>query len=444
MKTIPGITQILVGVLFFAAVVCFHGLSPGGTQESSRQGEERKDVVNSSRPTSEVRLEGLVNEALERNPSIKAFRNAAEAGRSKVTAERTLPDPVLSFETMGDPNPFQLQEGDPSSGRTYRIMQEVPFPGKLGLKGKIASSEAEVQWWGYEQRRRQVIAEVKQAYYDYYLIHKSIEVVEENKLLLKELAEVVDAKYRVGQAAQQDILKAQVEISKLTDRGLVLEQRRKVTEALLNDLLYRPRDTPLGRPTDLEKAELPYSLEELHQMALKNSPGMNMQEQEVERNRHNVKLAERQYYPDFAVSASVTDRKDMPEMYGLMLSVKVPLYFWRKQHPLLQSARLELASAQEQKESVASTLQYNVRDAYTMVKTSEELVRLYKTTVLPQASLSLESALASYRVGLVDFLTLLDTESTLLNYQLKYYESLADFRKALARLEPLVGVELTN
>lgn len=155
MKTIPGITQILVGVLFFAAVVCFHGLSPGGTQESSRQGEERKDVVNSSRPTSEVRLEGLVNEALERNPSIKAFRNAAEAGRSKVTAERTLPDPVLSFETMGDPNPFQLQEGDRSVVGTHlqdhaggAFPRQARTQGKdrlLGSRGAVVGLRAETQ-----------------------------------------------------------------------------------------------------------------------------------------------------------------------------------------------------------------------------------------------------------------------------------------------------------
>lgn len=391
-----------------------------------------------------VTVEDLVKTALEQNPSIKAAQQTVEARKARVIAEKTLPDPMFTFQTMGDPFPFKLQEGDPSSGRFYTLEQEIPFPGKLGLKGKIAEAEADVQFWNYEQTRRQIASDVKRAFYDHFLIHKSIEIIEENSGVLANFAQVAESKYRVGQGTQQDVLKAQVEISKLIDRREVLDQKRRVSEALLNSLLYRSPDTPMGKPAAFEKARLRYTLEELYGLALRDAPALRMQEQEVERSQRAVDLAKRNYYPDFSVGFTVVDRKEMPEMYGLMAKASIPLYFWRKQRPELNAAKLDLSSAQKQKESVTSTLHYNIRDAYTVATTSERLADLYKTTVVPQASLSLESSFASYQVGAVDFLTLLDSVITLLDYQLKYYESLTEFQKALAQLEPLVGVELTK
>lgn len=433
-----------LGILSIAVAFCLPGLAWSGSSKSSQNDESGRTSPASGEPAVEESLDNLIQETLSANPGLLATRHAADALRNRVKAEETLPDPIFSFETMGDPFPFELQAGDPSSGRTYRLMQELPFPGKLGLKGKIASSEAEAQRWNYEWERSRLVSEAKQAYYDHFLVHKSLEVLEENRGLLEDLARVAQSRYEVGETSQQDLLKAHVEISRLEDRKAVLEQRRIVTRALLNNLRNRPPETPLGIPVIPESSQLPYSLEELTELALKNAPVLKMQEQEVERNQQSVDLAQREYYPDFAVSVSVTDRKDMREMYGLMVSTTVPIYFWRKQRPLLESARQELSGARHRRESVASSLHYSVKDAHTAAKTSEELLRLYKGTVIPQASLALESALASYQTGRVDFLTLVDTELTLLEYQLKYYESLTDFYKALARLEPLVGVELTR
>jgi len=390
-----------------------------------------------------VMLEELIQEALERNPAIQAARRAVDAKRAMIVPATTLPEPTISFQTMGEFIPPILQRGDPSSARTISIEQELPFPGKRALKGKMAKMEADAEWWNYEQTRRQVIADLKLAYYDLYLIHKSIEIVQKDKDLLQKFVQIAEAKYRVGQGIQQDVLKAQVEVSKLVDQLTVLEQRRGIAEALINSLLFRPPERPVGKPAPVQKAELRYSLDQLYQIAQSNFPMLKMKEREIDRHQYAVQLARKEFYPDFSVGFTYFNRT-VPEMYGLMFKAKVPLYFWRKQRPELESAASSLASAQKQRESVLSLLYFKLKDSYLVATTSERLIELYGTGVIPQATLSLESAVAGYQVGKVDFLTLIDNLVTLLDYELKYYEVLIDYQKALAQLEPFVGVELTR
>lgn len=391
-----------------------------------------------------VTLDELVQEALERNPSIQATRRAVEAKRAMILPAKTLPEPMIGFQTMGNLIPPTLQRGDPSSARTLAVTQDIPFPGKLALKGKIASMEAEGELWNYEQTRRQVVSDLKLAYYDLFLISKSIDIVQKDKDLLQRFEQIAQAKFRVGQGIQQDVLKAQVEISRLIDRLTVLEQRRGIAEALMTSLLYRPPETPIGKPAPVQKADLRHSIEDLFQIARSNFPGLKMQEREIDRNQFAVQLAQKEFYPDFSVGYNYLNRTASPEMYGLAVNVKVPLYFWRKQRPELESASSSLASAKKQRDNTTSLLYFKLKDSYLVATTSERLINLYGTGVIPQATLSLESATAGYQVGTVDFLTLIDNLVTLLEYELKYYEVLTDFQKALAQLEPLVGVELTR
>ena len=421
--------------------------APGPNHAAAKESKSLKDSSETKGTAAEkaqVTLEELVQAALEQNPSIQAARKTVEAKEAKILPEKTLADPVFSFQNMGDLIPPRLQEGDPSSGRTFSIEQEIPFPGKLGLKGKMASKEAEAQSWDYEQTRRQVVSDLKKAYYDHFFIHKSIRIVKEDRELLRSFEEIAQAKYRVGQGTQQDVLKAQVEISKLTDRLIVLDQRLEISTALINSLLYREPGAPLGEPADFQKAQLSQTLDELNRMALSNAPSLNKQQREIERSEYAVKLARLEHYPDFAVGFAYVNRGEMPEMYGLMFKAKLPVYFWRKQGPELSGATSQLSGAQKERDSISSTLYYNVKDAYTVATTSDQLTQLYQKALIPQSSLSLEAAIASYQVGTVDFLTLVDSVVTLLEYQLKYYEALTDFQKALAQLEPFVGIELTK
>jgi outer membrane protein, heavy metal efflux system len=428
-------------MVFLGMMVAWAGYVPAqGFKSFGQSPHTAEPAVELAQET--VTLEQLVHEAEENNPAISASRHNIDAKKAMVLPARTLPDPTFGFQTMGDLIPPQLQQGDPSSARTFSLEQEVPFPGKLSIKGKMAETEASVEEWNHEKTKRDVIADLKAAYFDFYLVHKSLETVSRDKELLQSFAEIAQEKYRVGQGIQQDVFKAQVEISKLLEKRTVLEQRRSTIAAQINSLLYRNPGTPLGRPAELKLPSLSYQLEQLNDMAQSGFPELRVKQHEIERNQYAVDLARKNYYPDFTLGFTYFNRT-VPEMYGLALNVKVPLYFWRKQREELASARSSLNSARLVRDNAAAQLYAKLQENYTLARSSEKLAGLYQHDLIPQSRLSLESATASYQVGRADFLKVTDSLLTLLEYELKYYEVVTEFHKALARLEPYVGLTLT-
>ncbi len=390
-------------------------------------------------------LQTLLNEALTKNPEIRAMQRSFDAMRQRVPQAKALPEPMLNAGYMGNPvpiPPFEVQKGDPSSNRFVSLTQEIPYPGKLSLKGRMANVEAEAEWWAYEQARLNLVAEIKDAYFDLAYLHKAIETVTRNKLLLEKFARIAEASYAVGKGIQQDVLKAQVEISKLTEQLALLEQRRQVAEERINSLLFREPETPVGIPQEIAPRDFAFGLAELRALALENFPTLKAQRRRIDREQINSELARKNFYPDFSVGLTYANRAGMPDMYGLNIGMKLPIYFWQKQRPALAEAAASAAAERERLENMTSLLFFKIKDRYLAATTAQRLVKLYGTTIIPQSTLSLESAISGYEAGKVDFLTLLDNLVTLLNYQLSYYEQLTNVEKAIAAIEPFVGVSL--
>jgi cobalt-zinc-cadmium efflux system outer membrane protein len=419
-------------------------LPAGAIASNSREGEAR--ASEAKRPaTATNSLKSLVAEALEQNPEIIAMRRNFDMMRARVPQAKALPEPMLSYGYMGNAvplPPFDVQKGDPSSGRALGLSQELPFPGKLATKGKMANVAAEAEWWAYEQTRLNVVAEVKDAYFDLYYIVKASETVTKNKELLEKFAKIAEAGFAVGKGIQQDVLKAQVEVSRLIDQLTVLEQRRLTAEARLNSLLFREPETPVGRPEEIRPRDFPYGIAELYELALMSYPTLKAQQRRIDREQYGVELAKKDFYPDFSVGLTYINRPGMPEMYGVNVGVKIPFYFWQKQRPALAEATAGAAAEKQRLENITTLLFFRIKDRYLAATTAERLIKLYGTTIIPQSSLALESAIAGYEAGKVDFLTLLDNLVTLRNYELSYYEQLSNVEKAIAALEPLVGVTL--
>lgn len=390
----------------------------------------------------DVRLEQLIEQALENNPEIKSMQRRYDMMRARIPQAKALDHPELSVGYMGNIAPFYVQRDDPSSGRSISITQDLPFPGKRSLKGKVAGSDADAEWWSFEQTRRNVIAEVKDAYFDLYYLNKGLTVVTKTKTLLEQFTKIAEARYAVGKGIQQDVLKAQVELSKLFEQQTLLEQRKQTTEARLNSLLYRESDSPLGTPEELKPREFGYSLAELNETAVSNYPQLKAQRRRIEGAQYSIQLAKKEFYPDFSVGFTYVNRPAMAEMYGITVGVKLPIYTAQKQRPALTEATANFDAEKRTLENMMTVLMFKIRDRYLAQNTAQRLVKLYSTTIVPQSSLSLESAIAAYQVGKVDFLTLLDNLVTLLNYELSYYEQLSNEEKAVAALEPLVGVVL--
>jgi cobalt-zinc-cadmium efflux system outer membrane protein len=390
-----------------------------------------------------VSVEELVSEALEKNPAVQAARHRVEALRHRVPQAKSLPDPKISAGWMGNATPFDVQEGDPSSYRGVAAMQELPFPGKLKLRGEIADKEAEAAWWQYEATRRRVAAEVKAAYYDYFYYDKALGIIRKDKDLLEKLSQIAQARYRVGKGIQQDVLKAQTELSLLLQRLTILEQQRQTAQVRLNTLLSRDPETPLPAAADVQPATLNYTLDELYQLAARNDTGLQREQSMIERSQLVASLARKDYYPDFGVGYMYQQRPLMPDMHGVTVTVNIPVFYKSKQREAVREATEELLSIQRSRDNRQNELNFALKQEYLAAQASRELFQLYSQAVVPQASLALESSMSAYQVGTADFLTILANFGNVLQYEVDYYRELANYQAALARLEPLVGVDLT-
>ncbi|MBI4750840.1 MAG: TolC family protein [Acidobacteria bacterium] len=409
-------------------------------------GAQQTPIPPASAPQpSLVLLRDLVADSLEHNPEIQSMARNFDRMRARVPQAKALPEPIVTYSYAGNINPlpsFDLQSEDPASARMLNFSQEFPFPGKLDLKAKMASVEADTEWWKYEQTRLNLTAEVKSAYIEWWYLYKSTEIITKNKDLLEKFTRISEARYSVGKGIQQDVFKAQVEIAKLIDQLAILEQRRLTVEATLNQLRFRDPEAELGLPAELQPPMLTLTLVQMKDLALANYPEFKAQKRRIDRERYGFQLAQKEFYPDFSIGFIYYHRPKLPEMYGISLGLKLPLYFWRKQRPALAEAAAATAMEQKRLETLSSLVFFKLKEQHLAVTTARKLTTLYGTTIIPQSTLSLESAIAGYEVGKVDFLTLLDGLLTLQTYQLNYYEQVANQAKALAALEPLLGVEL--
>ncbi len=393
---------------------------------------------------SPVGLEDLVREALQKNPAVQSAWHTVEAQRRRVPQVKTLPDPTVGIGWAGNIRPFSVQTGDPSSYRAVTATQQLPYPGKLKIRGEIASKEADAAFSDYEAVRRRVTADLKVAYYEYWFYDKAIQTTLKDKDLLTKLSQIAEARYRVGKGIQQDVLRSQVEISLLLQRLTVLQQQRATSQARVNTLLARSPEAPLPPAANIERSPLNYSLEDLYRLAHQNDPGLQREQQMIERNQFAVNLAQKDYYPDLSVGYMYQQRPMMPDMHGMTFSVNIPVFYKSKQREEVKQATEERLSAERSRDSRQNELNFELKQQYLAAKASDELLRLFSQAVVPQSSLALESSMSSYQVGTVDFLSVLGNFSTVLNYEIDYYRELANYQSSLARMESMVGVDLTS
>jgi cobalt-zinc-cadmium efflux system outer membrane protein len=388
-----------------------------------------------------ITLEELIVEALENNPEILAAQRKFEAITKRPSQLGTLPDPVFSFANFGVGHPFSALNTSEFAYQAFGVSQEIPFPGKLSLRKQVAQKEAASEGQMVRGSERRVLSRLKQGYYDLYFTHKAIEIFQKNRDLLDRFAKISEARYRVGTGLQQDVLKSQVEISLLAQRLEVLEQQKASQEAFLLSLLNRPSPAKLGNPAELKKSQLNYEVEELNRLARENAPRLKSRQDLVDGNAFALNLARKEYLPDLTATFQYQKTGSLfPDYYMAMAEVRVPLYFWRKQRLGVEEATSRLAQSRHDYQATAQELSFEVKDQFLAAKTAERLMALYEQGVIPQSQASLESALAGYEVGKVDFLTLINNWMLLLNFETEYYKEFSDQKKALARLEELTGV----
>jgi outer membrane protein, heavy metal efflux system len=377
-----------------------------------------------------LELRSLVREALENNPDIRAAQQRWAAAKAVIPQVKTLPDPLINLGYD------QVEE----RGVTYGFSQEIPFPGKLRLRGEVATREAERVEQEYLAVPLRIIARLKEAFYDLAFVHRSIETVEKNRRVLLDFAQTAEARYAVGRGVQQDIFRAQTEVSRLLGRLATLEQRKASLQAEINRLLNRPPAAPLGIPQPLQMRPLRRPLEDFTVLVEQASPLLQAQYKSVERGDQNIALARREFLPDFSVSAGgVRNETARKNGYQVMLGIKVPLYYATKQREAVREALASREAAVQDAHAVRQELLFRIQDNVVQAQRAEKLIALFTDAILPQARLTLEAAQAGYAVGKVDFLTLLSSLLTLQDNELELHGEITEHEKALARLEEVIG-----
>ncbi len=393
-----------------------------------------------------LRLEPLIEEALRNNREILAAQKRLEAARQRPSQESSLPDPMLSlgYSSSGSPRPLAGLGMDPTANAGLMVTQEFLFPGKRKLKGDIAGKEAEAELQQYRSVELNVISRLKRAYHRLHHGYAAIDIMQRNRDLLGKFIRITEVRYSIGRAAQQDVFKAQTQLAIIETELLKMEQDKRSAEAELNSLLNRPPDSPLARPVDIAPGKMEVTLEELYAGARQDGPMLRREQKMIERNQLALNLAQKDYYPDYSLSAGYFNMGRMPDMYQFRVDFKLPAYFWRKQRPAVTEQAFRLDEARRNFEAANQSLLFRIKDDYLMAQASFRLMELYSKTVVPQAALALESSMPAYETGAVDFLSLLMNFMNVVEYERKYHEEMLNFHLALARLEEMTGMTLIN
>ncbi len=386
----------------------------------------------------------LVSELEARNPELAAARRDVDRRLARVAPAGAPPDPAVSVGYMSGflRPPFFPSASTPDAFRQVGVSQELPYPGKLSLRRQVAATEAEAARWSYEDLRLRLVAALKTTYADYVLVDRMLAIVRRSRATMEQFRAIAEARYTVGRASQQDVLRAQLELSILAERQAALERDGVTLRAEINRLLDRRPDTLVAVVDPVITAPAAESADALLAEAAQRYPALKRDEELVARGQQALALARKERLPDFAVR--VTTQKtvgDMPWMYGVDVMVSVPLFWRQKQQPMVVEAAAGLDSAERMRQATLSDIAARVAQEHAAISTSRRLMELYGDSVLPQARLALESSVAAYEVGSVDFLTVLTNFLTVQGYEIGLEAQRARYRQALARLEPLVGAQ---
>jgi len=403
--------------------------------------KSRASVGSSGAVATTANLEALIQELLEHNPGIQAARKRYEAALTRPSREGALPDPKFAagWTSAGFPLPGFGLGSNPGANIGFTVSQEFPFPGKRTLRRSIAAEDAEKLDFEVRRLELSTISSFKSAFYDLAFVDEATEVLRRNRDLLQRLSKVAEARYVVGKAQQQDLIKAEVEINLIDAREVQLQARKGSLEVQLNTLLGRQAEAPF--PQVLPFVDVPPlpSLEEAVARCLKRSPMLLAQRTGIDARVLGIEAARKDYYPDFELMGGYFNQASMKDMWDFRLQINIPLYFGSKQRRGVEEANLLLSEAYREYRADEQQLQFRIRDRHRMAEAAGRLMSIYRERVIPQSTLALESALNSYETGALDFLSILSNFQSILENEYRYLEQKAEYLKALAEMEELAG-----
>jgi len=397
-------------------------------------------------PPAATPLAELLQEAEQNSPQLQAARQEWKAAQEVPTQVSTLPDPEFMVQHMsvGSPRPFAGYTNIEMAYVGLGVSQELPYPGKLRLRGEIAKRDAEAVQQQYESLRRSILASVKTEYFQLVYLSRTLTILENDGALLDEVEKAADARYRSGMGSQQDLLQTQLERTKLLREITMRHLDVARSQARIKQLVNRSQTSPDIKPVGLPETPLPYTYDELVSSAKSLNPSITGAEKMVESQKLQVDLARKDFYPDFSVQY-MWERPDPTQYrarYALTFGVRIPIYRSRKQRPELAQAEAELSRSRSQHEAQSQQVALELRNEYDTAQKSAELLKIYEEGLLPQARAEFQAGVAAYQNNRRDFQALLASFLDVLQLDEEYWQSAAAYETALARVEELTGLSL--
>ena len=391
-------------------------------------------------------LSALLAEAEKNNPQIEAARQGWQAAKQVPTQVSTLPDPQFNLQhvSVGSPRPFSGYTNSDFAYLGLGVSQDIPYPGKLRLKGEIAKRDADVSRQRVESVRRAILAEIKGTYFQLAYLSRTLTLLEEDGELLKQVEQAADARYRSGMGTQQDVLQAQLQKTKLLREIAMHHLQVGKLEAQLKQLLNRSQESPDIEPADLTETPLVQTYADLLAAAPLQNPEIASAKKMIERQSLQVDLARKDFYPDFNVQYmwQRTDPAQFRAYYMLSVGIKVPIYRSRKQRPELAQAESEQLRARSGLQAQSQQLAGDLRSQYVTVQQTSELLKIHREGLSPQARSEFQASLAAYQSGKQDFQALVTAFLDVLHLDEDYWQNVAEYETAIARLEQLTGLSL--
>jgi outer membrane protein TolC len=391
--------------------------------------------------TDTLYLETALVLARETNPMLQATRLRADAAAERIPQAAAWSDPMLSFGLM---NRVASNFGAsvPMSQNTIQLTQRFPWPGKLGFSKERERRLTEAERLDSEESEFALLARVKAVYYRLAFVDRSIAIMEETRGLLRNLQDVSSGMYAVGTAQQQDVLRAQVSVAQMTEDITVMEQNRVAMGSRLNALLGRDATEIVGA-LELPQVgdELP-SAEDLFALAKAQRPALRAAEERTQAADAGYRAARRSLYPDVNVTVGYGHRPDFEDLTTVMVGFSLPVFAGSRQLPLRREMQARTAVAEAMVLDLNNETYARLAELRAEAERASNLSTLYATSVLPQAEAAVEAAFSAYRVGSVDFQTLVQNQLTVNRYAIEQVQLVADYHTAVAGISALIGQNL--
>jgi cobalt-zinc-cadmium efflux system outer membrane protein len=395
-------------------------------------------------------LQAALEIALANNQALAGTRSQAEAMAAVPSQQGALPDPMLGFNAINLPTDTFNLDQEPMTQMQISLSQKFPFPGRRGLQNEAAEKDAAAAAILVDERTIQIAARVRSTWWQLTYLDQAIEIVQQNQSLMRDFIEIAQTKYKVGQGLQQDVLLAQLELSKLLNRQLPLEGMRDSAEADLNALMDRPAAQAIAIAAESANTQLPElpPQSDLLELALDSRPLLDVEREKMEAARLRVDVARKKAYPDFTLGAAYGFRdgtdptgRELPDLMTFRVGFNLPIYSSSKQDRAIEQRDSNYLTSKHNFNDALRTIESDVSRYQARYNAARDQVALYSGAIIPQARQTVSAMLSAYQVNKVDFLNVLNAQLTLYNAQISYWEALSSAKRSLANLAAAVGSE---